>query len=89
MVTSKKNATPLLDQLLNELAATLVEKVRIQQESTPDTAFLSRSRAAKYLDVHPSLINRFVREGKLHPVRTSENGNARYRIAELNSIFQE
>lgn len=48
---------------------------------------LRLTEAAKYLDVHPETLRRWVREGRVDYARLGPRGDLRFRVADLDALL--
>jgi len=88
MVTSKKNTTPLLDQIFQEVLTVLEDRIVLPTQSTPEKVLFSQKDAAKYLGIGLSTLKKLRCEGRLKPAEYPGIG-VRYRLNDLNKFAEQ
>lgn len=87
IATAKKNdsQTPILDQLLSEVAKLLVDKTGVSLEK-PAKALYTRREAAEYLGMSTTKFDDLRREGKI--AAKNVGADPRFTLDELDKFIQ-
>lgn len=71
-----------------ESIKTELELIKANSNMTDNIELLSRSKAAKLLDINPNTLSIYVSQGLLKCVRTSDKGKMQFRKKDLKDFIE-
>lgn len=83
----RKNIQEYVSTELESIKSEL-EQIKANSNMTNNIELLSRTAAAKLLDINPNKLSEYVNEGSLKCVRTSDKGKMQFRKKDLQAFIE-